>query len=197
MRLTNGMRRAAVMAAKALAARGGETLPVSPLAMLHACRDTCVYTMEAAVEAEGIPRAQLESLFRLSDAVTFCIGEGEARRYIVVFRADGNPARLRFTLAHELGHRILHDGEPTAASEREADCFASHLLCPEAVVRRIRKGAADLATAVDRIAGICYVSRACARTALTRDRILLPEALGRAMENFAEKALERRLPKGE
>ena len=197
MRPPNGMDRAAAMAAKALAARGGEMLPVSPLSMLHACRDTRVYTMEEAVEVEGIPRVQLESLFRLLDAVTYRIEEGGTPRYVVVFRSDGNPARLRFTLAHELGHRILHNGELTAAAEREADCFASHLLCPESVVRRIRERAMDLATAVDCIAEICYVSRACARAALTRERILLPEALRNAMESFAEKALERCLPKGE
>jgi Zn-dependent peptidase ImmA (M78 family) len=40
--------------------------------------------------------------------------------------------RIRFDLAHELGHLILHSAEPaeTTAQEREADAFASEFLIP-------------------------------------------------------------------
>ncbi|WP_301122678.1 helix-turn-helix domain-containing protein [Mycolicibacterium fortuitum] len=43
------------------------------------------------------------------------------------------PERIRFDLAHELGHLVLHSAEPaeTAAHEREADVFASEFLIPE------------------------------------------------------------------
>ncbi|WP_228810011.1 XRE family transcriptional regulator [Nocardia otitidiscaviarum] len=47
-----------------------------------------------------------------------------------------SPERIRFDLAHEIGHLVLHDGEPceTAALEREADAFASEFLIPAASI---------------------------------------------------------------
>ncbi len=47
-----------------------------------------------------------------------------------------SPERIRFDLAHEIGHLVLHDGEPcdTAATEREADSFASEFLVPAASI---------------------------------------------------------------
>lgn len=194
----DGFRHAAEMAAKTLVACGVQRLPASALSMLNACRNTRVYTLEGALEAEGIAPAAIERLFRLADAVTYRRGEGDTAQYIVVFRADGNPARLRFTLAHELGHRILHQGRSAGArEEEEADCFASHLLCPQAVVLRIRQDSPDFETAVDRIAQVCYVTRACARSALKRPRVGLLQPLAQAMERLAETEAEAGFPKGE
>lgn len=44
------------------------------------------------------------------------------------------PERIRFDVAHEIGHLVLHSNEPgeTAEQEREADAFASEFLMPEA-----------------------------------------------------------------
>ena len=45
------------------------------------------------------------------------------------------PERQRFVLAHELGHMIMHEGEPPRDNaEREADEFAEELLMPAAEV---------------------------------------------------------------
>ena len=41
-----------------------------------------------------------------------------------------NPARRRFSLAHELGHFALHHQSGYEWEEREADCFARNLLAP-------------------------------------------------------------------
>jgi Zn-dependent peptidase ImmA (M78 family) len=51
--------------------------------------------------------------------------------------ARPRPTGFRFSLAHELGHVILHD-EPgaTAVQERQADEFASEMLLPADTVRR-------------------------------------------------------------
>jgi Zn-dependent peptidase ImmA (M78 family) len=75
---------------------------------------------------------------------------------------DGNPPlflinayapadRFRFSLAHELGHVIMH-GEPgvTAVQERQADEFASELLLPADTVRvELKQGRLDLARLLD------------------------------------------------
>jgi Zn-dependent peptidase ImmA (M78 family)/transcriptional regulator with XRE-family HTH domain len=68
------------------------------------------------------------------DAYSFWGGEALDIPVIVVFR--GVPAdRLRFSVAHELGHLVLHRA-PTPNVEREAHAFASHFLLPNEAVQR-------------------------------------------------------------
>jgi Zn-dependent peptidase ImmA (M78 family) len=64
----------------------------------------------------------------------FCAWNGE-RPVIGVLR--GTPAdRLRFSVAHELGHLVLHKGvEKSAVLETEADAFAAELLTPLDAIR--------------------------------------------------------------
>ena len=169
--------RAARMAYRALLARSAGTLPVDPLDFLQACRNTRVLTLQAAAEALGVPAEDLAGLFAAGvAAVTLQQRDAERAAYIVVYRPEGNPARLRFTLAHELGHRILgHEGSDPAA-EAEADCFASHLLCPEPALQQLlaRFGGR---IAPEQIAAACYVSYGCALTVLRRERPDLPADL--------------------
>lgn len=70
------------------------------------------------------------------------IENGEAHIWV-----DGGVAatRQRFTIAHELGHLVLHDGDTmfreritlvgVSPQEREANQFAAELLMPKAMVR--------------------------------------------------------------
>ncbi len=176
------LRRAARMAYRVLLAQQVRSLPVDPLALLRACRGTAVYTAEAAADALAISAAEVAALLRDADAVTFRLPDPEEDRYIILYRWDGHPARLRFTLAHELGHRLLGHTGSALAEEREADCFASHLLCPEAAV-------ADLTTA-EEIAYTCYVSHTCARSVMLRPASgVEPELLlaVRALLNLSQK----------
>lgn len=167
--------RAATLACRVLLARRTDSLPVDPLAMLRACRDTAVYTLEAAVDVLDLPQTTLAELLRDADAATYRIQTADGTRFVVVYRTDGNPARLRFTLAHELGHRMMKHTGGDPAEEREADCFASYLLCPEPVVRFLAKAPGDV---TERIATTCYVSRSCARAALRRmPSLIAPEIL--------------------
>lgn len=51
----------------------------------------------------------------------------------IVFLNKRQPAdRMRFTLAHELGHLVLGHVVPSERMEEEANCFASALLMPKA-----------------------------------------------------------------
>jgi Zn-dependent peptidase ImmA (M78 family)/DNA-binding transcriptional regulator YiaG len=54
---------------------------------------------------------------------------------LILLREDASAERLRFTMAHELGHAVLHDGEATEQQEREADAFAAEFLLPAARLR--------------------------------------------------------------
>ena len=58
-------------------------------------------------------------------------------RPIIVLSRKGNPMRQRFSVAHELGHLLLHP-EPAPGSrvhEREANTFAAELLMPADEIR--------------------------------------------------------------
>lgn len=58
-------------------------------------------------------------------------------RPMIVLSHKGNPMRQRFSVAHELGHLLLHP-EPAPGSrvhEREANTFAAELLMPAAEIR--------------------------------------------------------------
>jgi len=59
-----------------------------------------------------------------------------ARANIGYFPSSGD--RQRFTLAHEVGHLVLHSGSTvTGGEEREADRFAGALLMPRPVAARV------------------------------------------------------------
>lgn len=156
------LHRAERMALRVLAARRITALPVEPLSLLHACRDTVVLTLDEASDRLDQPGSQLERLFDRADAVTMRCAE----KYLIIYRPGGNPARLRFTLAHELGHRLLGHEGADPAEEREADHFASHLLCPEPVLARLRERFGIVP--IQRVATGFYVSSACARAVSLR-----------------------------
>lgn len=81
-------------------------------------------------ESRGI---RVYSLPPFSDAVDAYSLWWSATPYVFLARRK-SPERIRFDLAHEIGHLVLHDTEPcsTGALEREADAFASEFLMPAA-----------------------------------------------------------------
>ena len=185
------LHRAADAAARVLLAQRVDALPVDPLRLLRACRDTQVYTFEDAADTLDVPRAAIAAHLRDADAVTYRMPSAEKLLYIIVYRTDGNPARLRFTLAHELGHRVLGHEGTSPAEEAEADCFASHLLCPEPVVKAVAAHTADV---VWRLAQACYVTDACARCALARPSARLSSNTVDALQQILAVALVKIAP---
>ncbi|MCJ0894425.1 ImmA/IrrE family metallo-endopeptidase [Rhodococcus sp. ARC_M5] len=83
-------------------------------------------------ESRGV---RVYSLPPFADAVdAYSVWRGT---YPYVFLARRKtPERIRFDLAHELGHLVLHsaESEETTAQEREADAFASEFLMPAASI---------------------------------------------------------------
>jgi Zn-dependent peptidase ImmA (M78 family)/DNA-binding XRE family transcriptional regulator len=64
--------------------------------------------------------------------------DSNPRRPVIVITGGKPGDRQRFTLAHELGHLVMHHTFPRGLSkvESEADIFASELLLPEDAMRR-------------------------------------------------------------
>lgn len=82
------------------------------------------------------------------DAVTQWIEENPP---LFLINAHAPADRFRFSLAHELGHVIMHD-EPgvTAVQEVQADEFASEFLLPADTIRdELKPGRLDLARLLD------------------------------------------------
>lgn len=181
-------RRVERMAWRVLLARKITTLPVEPLSILKACRDTRVMTAREAAEELGLPQEQLERLLDGADALTMRRQHQGRPHYVVIYRNDGHPARLRFTLAHELGHRLLGHNGGDAAEEREADHFASHLLCPEPVVAHLRACCASLP--LQSLAVGCYVSASCAKTVSRRPAAVEDSPLYHAVDAQLRQAAE-------
>lgn len=178
------------LACRALLARRVTELPVHPLPMLRACRNTRVMTIAEAAEALSLHPTHLDALLDGTDAITFREPAPEPR-YLVVYRPDGHPARLRFTLAHELGHRVLGHTGTSAREEREADLFASHLLCPQPVIDRLRRRFDPLTA--EQVAAACYVSLTCARLLATRPP-LPPDPLLEAVDALLAPAADAANP---
>jgi len=105
-----------------------------------------------------------------SEAALEPLGDGRA----IVLDGAGDSGRRRFTIAHEIGHFVLHPercrperggavNEAGRMQEREADAFAAELLMPEYLVREaVRQQGLDDARLADRF----EVSRKAMQTRL-------------------------------
>ncbi|TCC43264.1 helix-turn-helix domain-containing protein [Kribbella sindirgiensis] len=54
---------------------------------------------------------------------------------VIVVNSANPTDRIRWTLAHEVGHLVLHREDATDDMEREADTFAAEFLMPEVLIR--------------------------------------------------------------
>ena len=89
-------------------------------------------SLVAAIEATGTPVVQLSLETNKVDALTSMRSDGGA---LVQLNTYAAPARQRFSLAHELGHIVMHQESTSDNKEAEADRFASALLMPERAIR--------------------------------------------------------------
>jgi hypothetical protein len=105
-----------------------------------------------------------------SEAALEPLGDGCA----IVLNGAGDSGRRRFTIAHEIGHFVLHPercrpergglvNEAGRRDEREADAFAAELLMPEHLVR---EAVAQHGPDVGRLAHRFQVSRQAMQTRL-------------------------------
>lgn len=115
-------------------------------------------------------------------------------KYYIFYRGDMTPGRIRFTVAHELGHIILghldgkthttrnrepHEGDPPI--EQAANVFASRLLAPACVLHDLN------ALTPERISELCDISMTAARFRAERMEVLEKRSM------FGASPLERKV----
>ena len=151
--------RAATVAAQALVDSHIEKLPVRPESVIQTLPNTVLVPYRDVARILNVPRDELlVMLDPARDAVTYVMNLSDGRQYYVVaYNQQKSFDRLRFTLAHELGHRLLlHNGSrPEAVREAEADHFALHYCCPRAMVALLtRRGIPPLDINFINLAGL-------------------------------------------
>lgn len=101
----------------------------------------------------GLPRGPIKNLTRLVESAGVIVGMSDFRGASIsgmTFKIPGHPPlvllnsthpadRMRFTLAHELGHIIMHRF-PTPTMEDEANEFASNFLMPDEDIKAAFSG---------------------------------------------------------
>jgi Zn-dependent peptidase ImmA (M78 family) len=91
-----------------------------------------VRDLTQAVEAAGVVVVHSALGGSAVDGVTF---RAPGLPPLVVLNVEQSADRMRFTLAHELGHLVMHHDQPTQTMEQEANEFASALLMPTRDIR--------------------------------------------------------------
>lgn len=91
------------------------------------------------IERSGVYGLALPIKLKNIDAFSSWAGANSGRPVVVLLKADlaSDGARLRWSVAHEIGHLVMHRamrGE-LAEIEREANQFAGQLLMPEVAIR--------------------------------------------------------------
>ena len=120
-----------------------------------------------AISYSSLPDGTREELLSKSkDAFTIYPPDFNPVRTVIFYNDDDearNRERIRFTLAHELGHLILmHPDVYDEVYEREADIFANYLLVPAPLI--IEYSEIDYSVVSDDF----VVSHSCAASACDR-----------------------------
>lgn len=76
---------------------------------------------------------------KLKDGLSF-LGEKNGVDSFYIYYNDKikSVGRIRFTLAHELGHIVLKHTQESELAETEAHCFAGYLLAPPELIHLLR-----------------------------------------------------------
>lgn len=101
--------------------------------------DTPIYNLIEVIERNGILVISLPEKINNQDAFSSWVYSDEKKPIIVISNSDSPIDRIRFSIAHELGHLVLHSQNLTGSYEdieKQADIFASEFLMPETVLRK-------------------------------------------------------------
>jgi Zn-dependent peptidase ImmA (M78 family)/transcriptional regulator with XRE-family HTH domain len=86
-----------------------------------------IRNLTAVLEASGVVVAHSGMAGSVIDGVTFA---APGLPPLIVLNSSQPADRMRFSLAHELGHLVMHRSQPTREMEQQANDFASFFLMP-------------------------------------------------------------------
>lgn len=129
--------------------------PIQPMALLVRRKDCRLISYERLAEVSG--RSVGEVILAMGSADGCTNYDPKKNRYLIAINDSGRVrTRVRWTMAHELGHihaghftELANGGRHSASPselpymEEEADYFAASLLAPIAAIRKIRAKNAD------------------------------------------------------
>ena len=95
------------------------------------CQETAVFSYQEMAERFALSSGRFSAM--LSSEYGLTIRKG--KQALILYNQEKDSRTVRFTIAHELGHVVLHHMEDTRTTDREANCFARNLLCPLPVAR--------------------------------------------------------------
>lgn len=115
---------------------GPEAAARDARAALGLSPDTPIRHLVRAVERGGVLVIALPVALEKRDAYSLWAGD-RGQKPVIVVAGEAPGDRLRFSVAHELGHLIMHreHGESEKGMDVEADRFASEFLMPEEPMR--------------------------------------------------------------
>lgn len=124
--------RAALLAVRTLLKLHITQTPIHPAQIISKCKNTALVPYDELVTLPGFDYDEvMGSMAPAKDALTWRCDFGGERYYIVAYNRSMPPARMKFSLAHELGHIVLnHKIGQEKWEEDEANHFARHLLFP-------------------------------------------------------------------
>jgi Zn-dependent peptidase ImmA (M78 family)/DNA-binding XRE family transcriptional regulator len=100
--------------------------------------DTPIPNLINAVEKAGVLVIALPTQFRGRDAFSLWATQRNDQRRPIIVVAEQSPDRLRMSVAHELGHLVMHHPLTVGMGdvEKQAKAFAACFLLPEIAMRR-------------------------------------------------------------
>lgn len=182
--MTPNYDRAANMAYRSIVSLKLDRLPIDPLSILMQCNNTAVHTFDDLMRRSGISDPHYFKTIEMSGNDAFTIRR-EYKSHIVYelfYDSHANKHRMRFTLAHELGHILLNHKMEAPWEEKEADYFASQLLAPRPVFNALSVRGFDTSNA-ELIALTFNLSRAAAEIAAKTPVFKQESQLFRAVAN--------------
>ena len=178
--------RAATMAALSLRKLKIQTVPIFPEDLIRKCRNTRLMLYKDFCELPGIKSLYPDALSDdHPEATTIRYKLNGKAAWIVVYDPEKmHGDRMKFSLAHELGHIVLGHHGSDAAEETEADFFAAHLLIPRPVIA----GALDrnMIPLEVNFSNLFNVSKSCIYTLQNSHEAFVPPLLNRALREQFE-----------
>ena len=127
---------AARAAAETLVRYSIRKAPVSPLPILEQMDNVIVISFAELGDITGMDRKEIAPMFgKNRDAVTSVHG---GNKFVVAYNSLLPFGMVQRALAREMAHIILRHEEPSPEAAEEAQCFASHLLCPRPLIHSIQ-----------------------------------------------------------